>query len=406
MKKIKKHYLIYLSILLFLVVSTIIISAFGWDIKLEKYFYDQNSTQPWFQKEAPLFYFLYHYGTIPAVLVSATAFILFLLSWSINRFKKFRLYYMLILLTLIIGPGIIINATLKDRWGRPRPRQVQELGGKWEFHETWEPGIPGKGKSFPCGHCAMGFIFIVLYFSFRKKQPRLAYASLSFSLLYGSLIGLARIAQGGHFLSDVIWSGGITYFIAAFLYYDILKIPEKSEKEIDKETSIPEKTKTSPAKLFWIIFSIILSIAIFLFIFLFSKPVYKEYQNRIKSDKKYRVACLNLNIEQANLTISPSENNVPLKLKATLQGFGYAKSRFINKLEKFIRNDTMYIDYLCRKKGYFYESEVEVNVMLDTSKITIVSGKINDGNIYLKNISTKISTKPTMLNNGKLITVE
>ena len=64
---------------------------------------------------------------------------------------------------------------------------------------------------------------------------------------------------------------------------------------------------------------------------------------------------------------------------------------FINKLEKFIRNDTMYIDYLCRKKGYFYESEVEVNVMLDTSKITIVSGKINDGNIYLKNISTKIS---------------
>jgi len=31
-------------------------------------------------------------------------------------------------------------------------------------------------------------------------------------VLYGVLMGIARMGQGAHFASDVAWAGGITYF--------------------------------------------------------------------------------------------------------------------------------------------------------------------------------------------------
>jgi membrane-associated PAP2 superfamily phosphatase len=42
---------------------------------------------------------------------------------------------------------------------------------------------------------------------------------LATGLVYGFLVGYARIAQGAHFLSDVIWALGIVYFTAVSLFY-------------------------------------------------------------------------------------------------------------------------------------------------------------------------------------------
>jgi membrane-associated PAP2 superfamily phosphatase len=33
------------------------------------------------------------------------------------------------------------------------------------------------------------------------------------------LIGFVRIAQGGHFFTDVLWSAAIVWLISALLYY-------------------------------------------------------------------------------------------------------------------------------------------------------------------------------------------
>ncbi|RKY68719.1 MAG: hypothetical protein DRQ24_11425, partial [Candidatus Latescibacterota bacterium] len=40
---------------------------------------------------------------------------------------------------------------------------------------------------------------------------------LFIGLLYGIIIGIARIAQGGHFLSDIVFSGLILYSIGLIL---------------------------------------------------------------------------------------------------------------------------------------------------------------------------------------------
>jgi len=42
---------------------------------------------------------------------------------------------------------------------------------------------------------------------------------LAAGLLYGALMGLARMIQGGHFLTDVIWSGILVYLTGLSLYY-------------------------------------------------------------------------------------------------------------------------------------------------------------------------------------------
>jgi membrane-associated PAP2 superfamily phosphatase len=38
-------------------------------------------------------------------------------------------------------------------------------------------------------------------------------------LFYGALMGLTRMIQGGHFLTDVIWAGCLVYLTGLFLYY-------------------------------------------------------------------------------------------------------------------------------------------------------------------------------------------
>jgi len=40
---------------------------------------------------------------------------------------------------------------------------------------------------------------------------------LAGALAYGSLLGATRIIQGGHFLSDVLWSGSLMCFLVATL---------------------------------------------------------------------------------------------------------------------------------------------------------------------------------------------
>src|SRR5262249_24407071 len=46
---------------------------------------------------------------------------------------------LLMLLTLGLGPGLLANVILKDKWGRPRPIEVTEFGGPLKFVPWWDP---------------------------------------------------------------------------------------------------------------------------------------------------------------------------------------------------------------------------------------------------------------------------
>ena len=113
-----------------------------------------------------------------------------------------------LLLALALGPGLVVNTVLKDHWGRARPAQVTEFGGKAEFTPAPLPAEQcGHNCSFPAGHPAMGFYLIS--FALLIPERRRRHAAEAGAVALGAVFGLARMAQGGHFLSDVVFSGFI-----------------------------------------------------------------------------------------------------------------------------------------------------------------------------------------------------
>lgn len=398
---IKKKYLILLLELSLLIFLTLAISYFDLDIKVQRQFYQADSASVWYQKDNPFWQFGYHYGTLPAILLAFAALIGLILSWVKPKLKSLRRYFLLIILTLIIGPGLLINAVFKDHWGRPRPRQVQQFGGNWEFKEVWQPGTPGKGKSFPCGHCSMGFFFITLYYCLKRKHRALAYASFAFSIALGMFIGFARISQGGHFLSDGLWAWGLTFITATILYYFVLKIPDQeiqSASDIAKESSLGSSRK----KRMLVALAIIASIVIMTLTFLFSKPFYRESFHRIPADDISQVIQLTLDLNRSDIFIHSGKFEQPIGIKTIAQGFGFPTYQYQSRLTTKLANDTLQAIYHFDIKGLFNEIDVQTIIDVDSSRQVSVSGVAQNGKILLdKNRSTKllISRELLMLSN-------
>lgn len=102
---------------------------------------------------------------------------------------------------------IIVNFLLKNLWGRARPGEIIQLGGKENFTPWFQVSDACTNNcSFVSGDAAIGFSIIVLYFLTKKN------IYLWLSVVLGSLLGLIRIMEGGHFLSDVLMSGFVIYF--------------------------------------------------------------------------------------------------------------------------------------------------------------------------------------------------
>jgi len=172
---------------------------------------------PW--AEQPFFRFIYRYGVLSGVLLAAGALVVLTLSyWYPARLLRARRPALFLVLVVAVGPGLLVNVVFKDHYGRPRPREVVELGGEERFLPVWVRGADHEAKSFPCGHCSMGFYLATPYLILRRRRRALALAALSVGLFAGLLLGLARMMAGGHFLSDVVWAGGMVWLVALGLY--------------------------------------------------------------------------------------------------------------------------------------------------------------------------------------------
>ena len=147
---------------------------------------------------------------------------------ALRRRVLWRRYAILVLLSVIVGPGLLINTVFKDHWDRPRPRDIVEFGGP--LHYEVAPLRGEGGTSFPCGHCSVGFLYALGWWVWRRRHPRLATASLVAGISVGVALGLGRMAAGGHFLSDVLWAALIAYAIAHLLYYYVLRIPQEESR--------------------------------------------------------------------------------------------------------------------------------------------------------------------------------
>jgi lipid A 4'-phosphatase len=113
--------------------------------------------------------------------------------------------------TMALGPGVLTNLILKDHWGRARPIDVTELGGTFRFTAWWDPrGDCPTNCSFVAGEPS-GAFWTLAPASLAPPQWRLlAYGG---ALAFGAAVGLLRIAGGGHFFSDVVFAGVLTFLL-------------------------------------------------------------------------------------------------------------------------------------------------------------------------------------------------
>jgi membrane-associated PAP2 superfamily phosphatase len=172
----------------------------------------------WRLRDEPLVRLLYEYGNLPALIAGIGGMVLWpVLLWK-QRPRQERALALFLGLSLILGPGIVVNAVFKDHYGRPRPNQTVEFGGTLPYHRLFEPGVGGVGKSFPSGHASMGFYWLGLFVWFWPIRRRTACAFGAAGLLHGGFMGWGRTVQGGHWASDVLWSAGCVYLSAWALW--------------------------------------------------------------------------------------------------------------------------------------------------------------------------------------------
>ena len=153
------------------------------------------------------------YNIVPVITILMITGLLIL--WITKKYfhnpQQIKKFVIITTLSLAIGPGLIINVGLKDHWGRPRPYQM--LRDNKTYQPFYKPSFNSPlDNSFPSGHAAIGFFLGMPLIILNRKL-----IGFIVSITAGSLIGMVRILQGGHYLSDVIFSGiivtGVTLII-------------------------------------------------------------------------------------------------------------------------------------------------------------------------------------------------
>ncbi|MEJ0087279.1 MAG: phosphatase PAP2 family protein [Pseudomonadota bacterium] len=211
----------------FLLFSAIMVAFPSIDLSISGFFFDGRSFPRgrWWQD-------LQQTGLTLFLCLSVSA-VLALYVWNRARAQKLggidgrRVLYLL--LVLGIGPGLIVNTTLKDNFGRARPRNVTEFGGTKEFTAPFVVSREcNTNCSFSSGDAAGGFFALALALALSRRR-----SVFVAGLAFGTLISLSRIASGAHFFSDTVVSFFVMLSLADVLYhYVVLSQVERTEQPV------------------------------------------------------------------------------------------------------------------------------------------------------------------------------
>lgn len=205
---------ICLSILLAL---TLVFRFTDLDVGLQGLFYSRE--EGWKYASTLFCTVIYHYGAWPGLIMAGSAVFVLCAGYVRPNLASFRKPALFIVLLAVIGPGLVVNGFLKAQSGRPRPRDVTVFSGDHHFQRVGDKGEAGQGYSFPSGHASMGFFLGAPYFLMRRSNRARAMFWLGLGLTSGFVVGTARMAQGGHFASDILWAWGVVHISGLSLAY-------------------------------------------------------------------------------------------------------------------------------------------------------------------------------------------
>ena len=354
--------------------STVLFSVTDLDIAAARRFYHPELPDPWPVAAQPLWSLFYRSAPWVTGSLAVTGVALLVAGVIRKESGRLRLYGLFILLCVVIGPGLIVNAVLKDHWGRPRPRQIVELGGRLEYAPPLLPSGT-HGKSFPCGHCSVGYLYAIGWWLWRRRRPRWAAGSLAAGAVLGTLLGIGRMAAGGHFLSDVVWSGLIALGVAHILYYYGLRIPAREEMR----ASLYPWIERSPALRAAVTAAAILLGAGIILGGALATPHHEDLTARVltadypAAPEAFEVIVDTLDVEVRLVADPPSE----IALTGTVHAFGLPTSR-IGVSWEFREEPVPTLRYRVAQKGWFTDVDGVARIRLpfqDLRRITVRAGR-------------------------------
>lgn len=149
-----------------------------------------------------------------------------MLAYSVYKKMPLRVPLFL-LLSLVIGPGLITNTLLKDNWGRARPLQITEFGGVQHFTPPLLMADQcDHNCSFVGGDAAFGYWFSALGYVIPRRRRAAFWSGMGMGLGYSVL----RVGMGAHFLSDVFFAGIVILMSNAAVYAAVFGRSELSAR--------------------------------------------------------------------------------------------------------------------------------------------------------------------------------
>ena len=210
--------------MVWLIGLTILFRNTNLDLLISSWFYDPEARLWHWFFWGPCTAF-YRLGIYPPIILFSFGIALLLFGPWLDGTSSLRRTGAFLFLLMVIGPGLIVNLGFKTHWGRARPHEVQEFGG---LHPHTLVGTPGplatSNSSFPSGHAALAFYLMAPGFLISRRYPRWRLLAFLVGVFYGLGMSAARVAQGGHFASDVLMSGGLIYLIGVLLARVVLRV--------------------------------------------------------------------------------------------------------------------------------------------------------------------------------------
>jgi lipid A 4'-phosphatase len=214
--KLERRWTELLILLILIGVTTPIFWLTNLDRQVAALFYRSGHSggKAWPWQHGWLLDHLFQYATVFTVLIAVAALLVALSAYAWPTFKRWQKPALFMVLVIGLGPGLVVNLVFKDHWGRPRPVHITEFGGQYAYVPPLKIGNT-PDKSFPCGHCSVGFMFFALYFLSLKRKA--LYFMLT--MLFALLMAVTRMTAGGHFISDILWSGYLVFLVTWLIYY-------------------------------------------------------------------------------------------------------------------------------------------------------------------------------------------
>jgi lipid A 4'-phosphatase len=356
--------------LLIAVGLTVLVRVTGFDLEAERWIYGVGGGS-WALGDHPFWKSLYQGGTVPAALVVFSALGLYVASWWRHSLVGWRKVSWFVMLSGLIGPGVLTNAVLKESWGRPRPRELVEFGGRSEFEPVFSYDPSSEGLSFPCGHATMGFFFLAGYFLFRHHRRGLADGFLFGGLVAGGLIGIARMAQGGHFFSDVVWAAVVCWYTPMGLYYG-LGLHRGLVSEGAPERRLP----------LWLRGTVGAAGLVMLGGVLLGTPYQERRHYEALGDfAKSGSLRVRLVFSTGRVEIVPGET---FRIRAEAAGHGLPTSKIKRKLLELKQEEGAYLVYSERISGWFSEVDSNLKVELPWSRMRVLEFHTGEAQVLLR----------------------